>query len=388
MNFLYILGGPLGYVMRWIYDLVLSYGWAIILFTLLVRVISFPLQLKQQKSTARMAAYQPMIQEIQKKYANDQQKQQEELMSLQQEYGFSPTAGCLPMMLNFFVLFGVIEAVYRPVQHVLRVSKDAVTAAIELLGLNAANVDSQSALIQTIKSMTTSEAVQKFSGILTETEIAAINNFQTNFLGIDLCATPRFEFTGEAIGLLIFPILSLVTMILLNSITMKMSGQEMKGMMKAMPWLMSLMFVGFCFRVPVAFSLYYTVSNVLMFVQSIVLKKIYDPEEYKQQLAEEIKAKKEAKKKKKEVKVRDEDGNVVVKQMTDSELAKLRLELARREDEEKYKDERTTPLTEAERAALAPPEKGKKTSRKAQKQAEEDSAAAAARALGEDPKEE
>lgn len=159
-------------------------------------------------------------------------------------------------------------------------------------------------------------------------------------------------------------------------------------MMKAMPWLMSLMFVGFCFRVPVAFSLYYTVSNVLMFVQSIVLKKIYDPEEYKQQLAEEIKAKKEAKKKKKEVKVRDEDGNVVVKQMTDSELAKLRLELARREDEEKYKDERTTPLTEAERAALAPPEKGKKTSRKAQKQAEEDSAAAAARALGEDPKEE
>lgn len=388
MNFLYILGGPLGYVMRWIYDLVLSYGWAIILFTLLVRVISFPLQLKQQKSTARMAAYQPMIQEIQKKYANDQQKQQEELMSLQQEYGFSPTAGCLPMMLNFFVLFGVIEAVYRPVQHVLRISKDAVTAAIELLGLNAASVDSQSALIQTIKSMTTSEAVQKFSGILTEAEITAINNFQTNFLGIDLCETPRFAFTGEAIGLLIFPVLSLVTMILLNSITMKMSGQEMKGMMKAMPWLMSLMFVGFCFRVPVAFSLYYTVSNVLMFVQSIVLKKIYDPEEYKQQLAEEIKAKKEAKKKKKEVKVRDEDGNVVVKQMTDSELAKLRLELARREDEEKYKDERTTPLTEAERAALEPPKKGKKTSRKAQKQAEEDSAAAAARALGEDPKEE
>ncbi len=386
MSFFYILGGPLGYVMHWIYNLVPSYGWTIILFTILVRVVSFPLQLKQQKSTARMAAYQPMIQEIQKKYANDREKQQEEMMALQQEYGFSPTAGCLPMFLNFFVLFGVIDAVYRPLQHVLRLSKDAITAAVELLGLNAANYTSQSSLTQAVKALSESEAVQKFSGVLSGADIAAIQGFETNFLGIDLCAMPRFEFSAEGITLLIFPVLSLITMVLLNVITMKMSGQELQGSMKFMPWMMSLMFVFFCFQVPVAFSLYYTVSNLLMFVQSALLKKIYDPEEYKKQLAEEIKAKKEAKKKKKEVRVKDESGNIVTKQMNDAELAKYRLELARREDAEKYKDERTTPLTDEERAALQPPAKGKKTSRKAQK--DEDSAAAAARALGEDPKEE
>lgn len=386
MSFLYILGGPLGYVMRWIYDLVLSYGWTIILFTLLVRVCSFPLQLKQQKSTARMAAYQPMIQEIQKKYANDREKQNEEMMALQQEYGFSPTAGCLPMFLNFFVLFGVIEAVYRPVQHILHISKESIAAAAELLGLNAANFASQSGLIQNIQSAPLADSVQKFAGILTEAEVTSIYNFQTSFLGIDLCSMPRFEFSGEAVTLLIFPMLSLVTMILLNIVTMKMSGQELQGSMKLMPWLMSLTFVFFCFNVPVAFSLYYTVSNVLMFGQSILLKKIYDPEEYKKQLEEEIKAKKAARKKKKEVKVQDESGNVVVKQMNDIELAKYRLEVARRLDAEKYKDERTVPLTEEERAALYPDKKDKKSSRKAKEA--EDSASAAARALGEDPKEE
>ena len=69
MGFLGILGLPLGYVLQWIYELVGNYGWAIILFTVAVRLAFFPLQIKQQKSTARMAAYQPMIAEIQKKYA-------------------------------------------------------------------------------------------------------------------------------------------------------------------------------------------------------------------------------------------------------------------------------------------------------------------------------
>ena len=97
MGILGILGTPLGYVLQWIYQFVGNYGWSIILFTVIVRLLSFPLQIKQQKSTARMAAYQPMIQEIQKKYAKDKEKQNEELMRMQQEYGYNPAAGCAPM---------------------------------------------------------------------------------------------------------------------------------------------------------------------------------------------------------------------------------------------------------------------------------------------------
>ena len=115
MQFLGFLGGPLGYVMEFIYKFIVSdYGLSLVLFTIVLRVLMFPLRIKQQKSTAKMSAYQPMILEIQKKYAKDKNKQQEELMKLQEEYGYSPTAGCLPMVLNFVVIFGIIEVVYRP----------------------------------------------------------------------------------------------------------------------------------------------------------------------------------------------------------------------------------------------------------------------------------
>ncbi len=125
MNPLYILGWPLGYVMEWIYKLIPNYGWDIILFTLLITVIKIPLQLNQQKSMARMSAFQPMVAEIQKKYRDKPEKQQEELMKLQ-EQGYKPTAGCMPMLVNFLVMFGVIEVVYRPLQRIFHIGADAI----------------------------------------------------------------------------------------------------------------------------------------------------------------------------------------------------------------------------------------------------------------------
>ena len=139
--------------------------------------------------------------------------------------------------------------------------------------------------------------------------------------------------------LMIIPILSVVTMILSQIITMKMSGQEMQGAMKWMPWIMSLMFVYFGFTVPVGFSLYYTASNVVMLVQSIILKKMYDPEEMKKQVQAEIEAKRADKKKKKQVKVTTDDGREQVKEVSEAELARIRLARARELDEERYKDE-------------------------------------------------
>ena len=109
MNFLYILGWPLGYVMQWIYNLIPNYGWDIIIFTVLIRLLSIPLTINQQKNMTRMSAFQPMVMEIQKKYKDKPEKQQEELTRLQQDFGYNPTSGCFPMLLNFFVMFGVIE---------------------------------------------------------------------------------------------------------------------------------------------------------------------------------------------------------------------------------------------------------------------------------------
>ena len=111
-----IIGTPLGYIMWVCYLLVNNFGWAIIIFTLIVKAAMFPLNLKQQKNMAKSQLFAPRVKEIQTKYRNNQQKQQEELAKLQKE-GYSPTGGCGTMLLTMLLLFGVIDVVYKPMTH-------------------------------------------------------------------------------------------------------------------------------------------------------------------------------------------------------------------------------------------------------------------------------
>ena len=80
-----------------------------------------------------MSVYQPLMAEIQEKYKNNKEKQSEELLKIQQEYGYNPMSGCLPMILNLLVMFGIIEVVYRPVQYILGIPVNVITAAAENL---------------------------------------------------------------------------------------------------------------------------------------------------------------------------------------------------------------------------------------------------------------
>ena len=353
MQFLGFLGGPLGYIMEAIYKFVVSdYGLSLVLFTVLLRVAMFPLRVKQQKSTARMAAYQPMIQEIQKKYAKDKNRQQEELMRLQQEYGYSPTAGCLPMLVNFLVLFGIIEVVYRPLTYILHIPADVITPIADILNVSANSYALQSNIISAVIS-----GNQQVMAALGE-YLPAVQDFHVMWGNLNLVAMPTISLAGWMT--LIFPMLSIITMVASQFIIQKTSGQELQGSMKWMPWMMSAMFIFVGFTVPVGFSMYYTVSNLLMVIESLLAKKIYDPEKMKAQIAAEIEEKKKAKKAKKKVTVQTEDGQKIQKEVSDAELASLRLQRAREIDAERYADERTVPLTAEERAALEEQLGGKK----------------------------
>ena len=346
MNFFYILSGPLGYVMEWIYKLLPNYGWDIILFTLLINLVKIPLQLSQQKSMAKMSAFQPMIMDIQTKYKDKPEKQQEELIKLQQDYGYKPTAGCLPMLLNFLVMFGVIGVVYNPLERIFHISAAALTAAGEALtasGVAFTAITRDTTII--------AQVLAGNSGLLqcfTEAQIATITEFSQHmsFLGIDLTRVPQIGLSLD----LVLPLLSVVTMFLSTHISMKASGQEMQGSMKLTMYMMPLMYVFFCFTVPCAFSLYYVISNIVMTVQTQVMRKIYDPEKMKEQVKAEIASRKKEEKrgvKSTTIKVQDEKtGEVVEKNISASEMNKRRLEYARQQDAERYKDERTVPLSE------------------------------------------
>ena len=349
MNPLYILGWPLGYVMEWIYKLIPNYGWDIILFTLLITVIKIPLQLNQQKSMARMSAFQPMVAEIQKKYRDKPEKQQEELMKLQ-EQGYKPTAGCMPMLVNFLVMFGVIEVVYRPLQRIFHIGADALTAAGEALtamGISFTTVTRDTNIIaQVIAGEST------VSSCFTPDQVATITEFgqHMDFFGIDLTRVPQYSLAAENLPLLILPVLAIVTMFLSTHISMKASGQEMQGSMKLTMYMMPLMYLFFCFTYPLAFSLYYVISNIVMTAQTQIMRKFYDPEKMRKDVEAEIAAKRKQEKrgvKNTTITVTDpKTGKSVEKNLSASEMNKRRLEYARQLDAERYKDERTVPLSE------------------------------------------
>lgn len=334
MGFLAMILGPL---MRMLYQMIPNFAVTMIVFTVIIKLLMLPLMIKQQKSMAKMSVFTPMINEIQQKYKNNQEKMQEEMVKFQQEYGYSPTAGCLPMLVNMLVLFGMVEVVYRPVQYILGIPKEAISAACTALGIANNGAAFQTGLIEAIHAGLASGVD---TGLTTE-QLSSIANFNTSFLGMDMCTIPGFSFSL----IMIFPIIAAVTMCISQVLSTKMSGQQaqMQGSMKVMMLVMNLMFVTFCFNAPVGFSLYYGVSNVVQIFQSYVTYKIYSPEKFKAQYEAELAAKRAEKKKKRTVTV-EQNGKQVEKEVTLGEANKLRLEMARQREAELYKDERTTPL--------------------------------------------
>lgn len=352
------LGAPLGWIMWLLYSVIKNYGITLLLFTLLIKIVLFPLSIKQQKSTAKMAIFQPKIAEIQKKYANNKEKQQEELSKLYQEHGYNPLSGCLPMLATFVVLFGIIDVVYKPLTYILRFDNETITRATEILTakLTEAGQVAGQAQLQIISYIQNPETVSWFAEMGTEF-VDKIVQFDYTLFGIYMGDVPTWSFNW----LLLVPILSGVTSFLVSVISMKMSpsGQEAGGMMKGMMYLMPVMSAMIAFKMPVGVGIYWIFSNLLAGVQSVVLHYMYNPEKYKQeyqrQLDEAAERKKQEREKRRQAKLlagqplADED-------LTEDELAekqaKKKKKKEQKESEEQAasnRDARAEYLSEKER---------------------------------------
>lgn len=168
IQFLYSIPGyPLGFILYFIYNFICSnVGIAIIIFTFIVKLALLPIYIKQQKSTAKSAVFQPMVQEIQRKYKNNQQKQQEELLKLQQQ-GFKPMSGCAPMLLSFLILFGVIDVVYKPLTHIVHMNGESITQMVE----ESYDVELTAAIVEEVSKKDVPEAeITKHENILNDAE--------------------------------------------------------------------------------------------------------------------------------------------------------------------------------------------------------------------------
>ena len=112
-----IIAKPIGYLLMWIYKLVGNYGISLIILTFIVKLVLYPLYAKQIKSSADMAEMSEKTQDIQRRYANDKEKMNEEMQKLYAEVGFNPMSGCLPMLIQFPIIMGLFALLRNPMKY-------------------------------------------------------------------------------------------------------------------------------------------------------------------------------------------------------------------------------------------------------------------------------
>ena len=283
----YIICIPFAWLVRLFYTLTGSYGLAIILFTLVVKLIMLPFQVKSKKSMMRMNRMNGKIQEIQKKYANNQAKMGEEMQKLYAEEGVSPMSGCLWSFLPLPILLALYSIMRQPITHLMMISKDTAAGLVEKAA--AAGVDITN--IATIK-----DGVTQFTAYGQINLVKAITSqapevvdgldkwihLDFSFIGLDLAATPTsvfgsFSFSWAVIGLILIPILAGGFQLLMSVYMMKSQPQQQgAGSMKGMMYMMPLMSVYIAFIMPAALGIYWIAQSVFSLIQEVIMTKFFN----------------------------------------------------------------------------------------------------------------
>lgn len=295
-----IIAIPFGWIMRLCYDIVSNYGWALIIFTIVTKLMLLPLSVKQQKSSAKMAYYKPRIDEIQAKYKKNPEKMQAEMQKFYEEEGYNPYSGCLPLLITFPVLFGVIGVVYKPLTHILQFSQETVNKLLEIVrtvGIELAEKVSYPEL-EILKAVSGEHKDAFIAGVASfdSSAAAALSEFNNTFLGINFSEIPSWTSL-----LIIIPILAAVTGVLTSLVSMKtMKNKDgsdagaMQGSSKVMMLLMPVISFFFALGMPSGIGFYWIISNIVAMLQTVVLAKFYNPAK----LADKIEAERIAKKEK------------------------------------------------------------------------------------------
>ena len=291
---------PLGLILLGIFKIVGNYGLAVILFALLVKLVVIPLTIKSKKSMLAMSAMNAELQQLQKKYANNRVKLNEEMQKLYDRHGVNPMSGCLPQFIPLIIMMGLYYAVQQPLKFMMGFGDEVISQLANLVGVDMATAGYYGQITIAEK---LGQIYQEAGGIWPDTVTAITNgsgellNIDFSFLGLNLAQTPSIS---DPSIIWIIPILSGVTAYLSSYIMQKMQGTQNSaaaGQMKVLNILMPLMSLYFGFILPGAIGIYWIFNNVFSCVQEIVLTRILRGKQEKKQAEEtaRIEAEREAK---------------------------------------------------------------------------------------------
>ena len=270
-----------GYLLNALYNLVQNYGVAIILFSIVIKIIMIPISINQQKSMKKSAKLQLKMKELQDKYSNDPERLNREVMDLYKKENMSPFSGCLSGIVQIVLLLSVFYLVRSPLTYMKKVDSNVIedyTKQVEE---------------QVGKSSYPEIEIIKQKGI--EDEKVRIN---MEFLGLDLSDVPSQNATDFRVY--IIPILYVISSFISMKITTAMQTKNNKKKEvieieneknekteldaveqanKSMTWFMPIMSISIAIIAPLGLALYWLVNNVLMTIERMLMNKFIKDEE-------------------------------------------------------------------------------------------------------------
>ncbi len=286
-NIFNFFGSILGYLLWFFYLQVKNYGVAIILFTVVVKLLMFPFAIKTQRSMAASARLSVKMKDLQKRFGNDKQKLQMETAKLYEKEGVNPAGGCSTMFIPLLLMFFLYNTVLFPLSNALHLSSEGVNQAVSLLsripGLSG-SFNQNYAQIEIVKHFAD---LRPFLTMFGADELARLESFSHGFtfLGLNLLDTPcdssNLFGTLFRSNLWVIPIGNLVLSYLTQYFMMKMQpgGQQQQGCTKVMFYVMPLFSVYFAAVMPAAVGFYYILSLLLGFLQTVALNIWYAPDD-------------------------------------------------------------------------------------------------------------
>lgn len=302
-----IIQVPFGYLMGWLYQLTNSYGVALILFAVIVQLVMLPMTAKSKKSMMKMSRLQPQMQEIQRRYADDPQRQNMAVQNLYKEEGVSMGGGCLWSFIPLLIILPLYTVVRQPIVYMLHESLETAEQIVAVLKEVAPTAFGSNAyydqIIAAQQLPNYIDAVREAIPTLSEATLAGIN---FSFLGIDLGLIPSFNVFSSSfwcwpqIGLFLLALLSAGNQVVTMWINQKMNdsvvtnkdgiqdeetakNSQAAQTSKVMMYTMPLMMLWIGFTVPASLSLYWLVGGVVRTVEDVILTKkyrtIYDAED-------------------------------------------------------------------------------------------------------------
>lgn len=278
-----------GYVLDIINNIVGNYGIAILLFTLLIKLLMIPLSIKQQRMMKKSSKIQEQMKILQFKYKNDQEKLNREMMDLYKKENMSPFSGCLSAIIQFVLLISIFYMVRCPLTYMKKIDADQINVYIEQLKTGEKSVSQAYAEIDIIRE------IDYLKEQFPEDENLDKINFNMQFFGLDLGKIPQENLMDWTVY--IIPVLYIISTFISMKITTNMQNKsnkkdeiiditepkenkesnEMEDAMaqsnKMMSWMMPIMSVSISLVAPLGLALYWLANNILMIIERLILDK-------------------------------------------------------------------------------------------------------------------